>query len=49
MSDIAPKEPRNARWPWIIVPLITLAVFFSLRSCQLSAERSAQIGTVAGL
>lgn len=50
MSSVAPKEPsRHAIWPWIVVPLVTLAVFLSLRSCQLSAQRSAQIGTVAGL
>ncbi len=25
---------RGAVWPWLIVPAVTLAMFFSLRSCQ---------------
>lgn len=29
-----PREPRSAIWPWIVVPLITLGVFFTLRQCQ---------------
>lgn len=44
------SEPRSAIWPWIVVPLITLCVFFSLRQCQHRSDApQAQIGAVAGL
>jgi hypothetical protein len=33
-SAAAPAERRPAIWPWLLVPAITLLVFFSLRSCQ---------------
>jgi hypothetical protein len=34
-SSPAPHaERRPAIWPWLLVPAITLLVFFSLRSCQ---------------
>jgi hypothetical protein len=26
------SQPQQAVWPWLLVPLITLAVFFTLRS-----------------
>jgi hypothetical protein len=28
----APAERRQAVWPWLLVPLVTLVIFFALRS-----------------
>ncbi len=36
-----PGAPRQgAAWPWLIVPAVTLAMFFSLRSCQQNSLRT---------
>lgn len=37
--------PRPVVWPWLVVPAITLAVFFALRSCQQGAMRAAPAAT----
>lgn len=41
-------ERRSTAWPWILVPIISLLVFFGLRSCKEPAD-SPQIETVVGL
>lgn len=33
-TDAADAARKPAAWPWLIVPAIALALFFSLRSCQ---------------
>lgn len=33
-------SPRPVVWPWLVVPAITLVVFFGLRSCQQGAMRA---------
>jgi hypothetical protein len=30
----APPERRQAVWPWILVPLVALAMYFALRSAR---------------
>lgn len=42
-------ERRNAAWPWILVPLIALALWFGLRSCQQQEEEPSQSAAVTGL
>jgi hypothetical protein len=37
--------PRPVVWPWLVVPAITLAVFFALRSCQQGAMRAPPAAT----
>ena len=32
--------PRPVVWPWLVVPVITLVVFFALRSLQQDAMRA---------
>lgn len=39
---------RGAVWPWLIVPAVTLAMFFSLRSCQQNSMRSGLEPAAAG-
>jgi hypothetical protein len=41
-------ERRNAAWPWILVPLITLVVAWGFHSCK-DAPEEIQTATVAGL
>jgi len=31
-----PPERRAAVWPWLLVPLVALALFFALRSARTS-------------
>jgi hypothetical protein len=31
-------------WPWFVVPLVTLGVFFALRSCRAEADEIREIG-----
>lgn len=40
-ADFAAGTPRPVVWPWLVVPAITLAVFFALRSLQQDAMRAA--------
>jgi hypothetical protein len=30
----APPERRQAVWPWLLVPLVALAMYFALRSAR---------------
>ena len=39
-ADFAAGTPRPVVWPWLVVPAITLAVFFALRSLQQDAMRA---------
>ena len=41
------SERRSTAWPWILVPIVALIVFFGLRSCKEPAE--AYTGTFVGL
>jgi hypothetical protein len=34
----APPERRQAVWPWILVPLVALAMYFALRSARTGTE-----------
>jgi hypothetical protein len=51
-SPPAASTPAAARqgavWPWLIVPAVTLAMFFSLRSCQQNSMRSPAVSPAAG-
>lgn len=40
---------RPVVWPWLVVPAITLAVFFVLRSCQQGAMRAGPAEAPAAL
>lgn len=45
-------ERRQAIWPWILMPLVVLVVFYTLQRFQDEAKRSAagqsQVETAAG-
>jgi hypothetical protein len=45
-------ERRQAIWPWILMPLVVLVVFYALQRFQDEAKRSAsgqsQVQTAAG-
>ena len=41
------SERRSTAWPWILVPIFALIVFFGLRSCKEPAE--AYTATFVGL
>jgi hypothetical protein len=43
----AAQPPRPVVWPWLVVPLITLLVFFALRSVQQGAMRERAEGPPA--
>jgi hypothetical protein len=30
----SPSDRQTAVWPWLLVPLVTLAMFFALRSAR---------------
>jgi hypothetical protein len=32
IDTAAPAQRRPAVWPWLLVPLVALAIFFALRS-----------------
>jgi hypothetical protein len=32
IEDAAPPERRPAVWPWLLVPLVALVIFFVLRT-----------------
>jgi hypothetical protein len=34
----APPERRQAVWPWLLVPLVALAMYFALRSARTATE-----------
>ncbi len=36
-AEAAAGTPRPVVWPWLVVPAITLAVFFALRNWQQGA------------
>lgn len=40
-ASLTTPQRQGAVWPWLIVPAVTLAMFFSLRSCQ---QSSMQVG-----
>ena len=46
-----PPERRPAVWPWLLVPLVTLAMFFTLRSFRTTTaplpEPGAQVESAA--
>jgi hypothetical protein len=39
-APAAAASRQGAVWPWLIVPAVTLAMFFSLRSCQQNSMRA---------
>ncbi|MBV6424321.1 MAG: hypothetical protein NAOJABEB_02131 [Steroidobacteraceae bacterium] len=41
-------ERRGTAWPWILVPICALIVFFGLRSCK-ETQAAPQTAAVAGL
>jgi hypothetical protein len=41
------SERRSTAWPWILVPIFALIVFFGLRSCKEPAATHTE--TVVGL
>ncbi|MGE0582631.1 MAG: hypothetical protein AB7P31_10950 [Steroidobacteraceae bacterium] len=41
------SERRSTAWPWILVPIVALIVFFGLRSCKEPATPHTE--TVVGL
>jgi hypothetical protein len=36
-----PGERRPAVWPWLLIPLVALALFFALRSVRSSPDAAA--------
>ena len=42
----ADRERKSAAWPWIVVPIITLGVFFALRNCRKIAPAAASAPVV---
>ncbi len=55
MTVMPPPKKRAATWHWYLVPMLTLALFFVLRSCRAelgipsAGPASAQSGAVTGL
>jgi hypothetical protein len=46
-AEAPAAAPRPVVWPWLVVPAVTLAVFFVLRSCQQGAMRAAPAAPAA--